>query len=397
MNSGAIAVRVGDARAVKRFVWVVALLGCDQGKKPAPPSPVPLPTVVQADAGAIASIDLFAAMPSTIEVSSQVANAAIKPQHIADRDLETAWNSATGKLGGEWIDISVPTATVRELRLTVGHTGHGPKGEDYFTMNPRIREVTIIASGKTTHAKLDITNRELQAIPLEATGNIRVVIDAVEMGSKRAWREVAISELQAWGTPSASWKAPAKPFTPTVTVYTPPAPDPLDPCNGAEAERDAFIKLHEHDHYSGPGGEDHAYPPRCDYVEVPALPEGWLASSGCQVQDEIYGPKRCILNLQHGDDHAAVVIDQEMQSAEFSIPSIEEADAVHGVAIRFITYRGNQLAVCRGTPLACTEPLVVGSGDFATKQTITADAILVEAVSGSPPDGVIGKHALAFH
>jgi len=39
----------------------------------------------------------------------------------------------TGELVGAWIEVSVPAgARIRELRLTVGFTAAGPRGEDYY-------------------------------------------------------------------------------------------------------------------------------------------------------------------------------------------------------------------------------------------------------------------------
>ncbi|CAN5198520.1 hypothetical protein BH11MYX1_BH11MYX1_37620 [soil metagenome] len=384
---------------MKWLVILVVSLGCQQKKKEPEPTPLPPPVVVAAaDGGPTASIDLFAAMPSTVIVSSRVANHTIKPEHIADRDLETAWSSATDDLLGAWIDVEVPNATVRELRMTIGHTGHGPSGEDYFTMNPRIREVAVVAGARSMSFELDITKRELQTLALQATGRIRIIVTGVEPGSKRAWREIAISELEAWGTPPASWKAPANALKPDVSVYEPPAPDPLDPCNGADAAREAFIKQHAHDTYSGNGGEDHAgYPPRCDHVELPLLPEGWdKAGAGCQVQDEIYGPKTCIVQFERAGQRASIEVVSEFQSAAFSVASVDEVSEVHGVAISLKTSRGDQVAVCRASPIVCTAPRVVATEDWTTTPTFTADALVLEAGTGSPPAGVIGRHQLVF-
>jgi hypothetical protein len=53
------------------------------------------------------------------------------------------------ELVGAWFEVSVEDgAWIPELRMTVGHTGTGPKGEDYFVMNPRIKAVDIVADGK---------------------------------------------------------------------------------------------------------------------------------------------------------------------------------------------------------------------------------------------------------
>jgi hypothetical protein len=264
-------------------------------------------------------------------------------------------------------------------------------------MNPRIREVTVLANATSTPFTLDITKRELQKLPLRATGKIRIIITGVEMGTKDAWREIAISELEAWGTPPATWKTPAKPFTPVVRVASAITRDELDPCTGMEAERAAFEKEHAHDDNSGPGGEDHAYPPRCDLLDLPALPAGWSrAGAGCRVGDEIYGPKTCSVSFARGATKASVELTDPAQSADISIASITAMAEVHGIAIRFHTSRGDFVGVCRDAPLACAAPFQISGTDWTTKQHFTADGVVIEATSGSPPTDLIGSYSLVF-
>lgn len=169
-------------------------------------------------------LELLHSVPATIRLSSRVANKSILPAHIADRDLATAWNSRTGDVRGAWVDLEVPGAGIREVRLTAGHTGTGPKGEDYFTMNPRIRRVTLIdGDAELAHVDLDITRRDLQVMKLVSPhDHVRLRIDDVVMGTKRAWREACISEIEAWGTLPAGVSAHA--MQPVVEVD-----DPTDP------------------------------------------------------------------------------------------------------------------------------------------------------------------------
>lgn len=166
-------------------------------------------------------VELLHAVPATITVSSMVANPKIRPAQIADGDLATAWNSLTGELAGEWIEIELPwPAEIDELRLTVGFTAKGPHGEDWFAMNHRISHVTVYA-GKDVLADtaLDTTRRTLQSVKLAGGANaVRIHIDAVVPGTEPRWREVAISELEAWGTPPLDWVPPARPLAPTVVV-----------------------------------------------------------------------------------------------------------------------------------------------------------------------------------
>jgi hypothetical protein len=178
-------------------------------------------------------VELLHSAPATIRVSSRVANKAILPTHIADRDVATAWNSRTGELRGAWVDLTVPGAAIQEVRLTVGHTGKGPKGEDYFTMNPRIRKVTLLdGDDELAHVDLDVGQRGLQVVKLpEPQEHLRLRVDDVVMGTKPAWRETCISEIEAWGTLPAG--ATARALQPVVEVYNPTdvawQTPPLDP------------------------------------------------------------------------------------------------------------------------------------------------------------------------
>src|SRR6476661_8208174 len=140
----------------RELLFVLLLVSCkkEQQATPAKGSGSAAPevavgdaAVATPDASAATSINLLRAVPSTIRVSSRVNNKTIKPEHIADRSLDTAWSSVTGQLVGAWIEVSVDDAQIDAVKLTVGHTGHGKKGEDYFTMNPRIRAVKIDDDG----------------------------------------------------------------------------------------------------------------------------------------------------------------------------------------------------------------------------------------------------------
>src|SRR5687768_3801090 len=79
------------------------------------------------DAVAATSIQLLPAVPSTIRLSSRVKNKTIKPEHIADGKLDTAWNSVTGELKGAWVEVTVEGAAIDAIKLTAGHTGRGAK------------------------------------------------------------------------------------------------------------------------------------------------------------------------------------------------------------------------------------------------------------------------------
>jgi hypothetical protein len=170
----------------------------DPGTPPeatAPPAPAPAPAATPPP-----DVELLHATSSVVAVSSLVQNAKIRPEHLVDGDLETAWNSRTGDLR-PWIRFRVPKAArVHEVRLTVGFT-HSDKGDDWFVMNHRIRAVELSRDGAALgRFLLDPDNRALQRIPLDQPGGdfTLAIVDAVP-GTRAGWREIAISELEVWG------------------------------------------------------------------------------------------------------------------------------------------------------------------------------------------------------
>jgi hypothetical protein len=172
-----------------------------QRRAGSPPAAIAAAVDARAIADAAPLVELLHGTPSTIRVSSRVANAKIAPEDIADRDPSTAWNSRTGDLVGAWIDVDVGAAHIRELRLVVGHTGKGTHGEDYFTMNPRIRSVSVLRDGKViAKVTLDIERRDPQTIAMPSPeSHVRLRVDEIVPGTKRGWRETCVAELEAWG------------------------------------------------------------------------------------------------------------------------------------------------------------------------------------------------------
>jgi hypothetical protein len=167
-----------------------------------------LPTIAAADPKAAPKeVNLLQSAPTTVAVSSTVDNAAIVPEHLVDGKLDTAWNSRTGDLAHAWIAVRVPVdAHVSKLKLTVGFA----KG-DYFTQNYRIDRVHITHDGKDLgYRTLDLNNRGLQELAIDDTGgDYTIEIIHATPGSKPSWCEIAISELEVWGT--VKRPAPAKP------------------------------------------------------------------------------------------------------------------------------------------------------------------------------------------
>jgi hypothetical protein len=166
-------------------------------------------------------VNLLTAAPTTIAVSSTVDNLAIKPAHIADGRLDTAWNSATGQIIGAWVEVRVPAgAHVKQLKLTAGFATVSRRLGDLFTQNARIKKLRISMAGRPIKdVTLDPTRRDLQTIDVDLSGgDVRLEVIAAEPGTKKTWREACISELEVWGTLPAGTTAPAKKLHPEVRI-----------------------------------------------------------------------------------------------------------------------------------------------------------------------------------
>ncbi|MDQ3370008.1 MAG: hypothetical protein M3680_31705 [Myxococcota bacterium] len=159
-------------------------------------------------------------IPTAIAVSSTVDNARILPAHLVDGKLTTAWNSVTFDKS-PWIAIRVPAAArVAIFKMTAGFTAIDKKLGDLFTKNHRIKHVTVYRNGaRLGDFPLDIDSRELQTLKIDAAGgDFKIAIDATVPGTRKNWQEVAVSELEVWGTPDPAAKPPAKPVPPPVSL-----------------------------------------------------------------------------------------------------------------------------------------------------------------------------------
>ncbi len=168
-------------------------------------------------------VNLTASVPTTIAVSSTVDNASIKPEHIADGRLDTAWNSRTGDLTPHIYVRVPPTAKVTSIKMTAGFTKVDKRLGDLFTMNPRIRKVRISSGGHATEHHLDFQYRGLQELKVDLpAGDLDIAILARVPGTKKSWKEISISELEVWGTTTAKPK-PQKPSIRLVSLDALPA------------------------------------------------------------------------------------------------------------------------------------------------------------------------------
>lgn len=166
-------------------------------------------------------VNLLTSAPSTIAVSSTVDNVKIRPEHIADGTLDTAWNSATGQIIGAWVEIRVPTgARIKQLKLSPGFAYVDKRLGDLFTKNARIKILRLSHAGRPIKdITLDPTKRALQTIDVDLPGgDLRLEVLAAEPGSKKTWREACISELEVWGTLPVGTPVPAKKTKPAVRL-----------------------------------------------------------------------------------------------------------------------------------------------------------------------------------
>ena len=362
-----------------RALALVAV-ACRSDSSTPPPSPVGSGSATKpALDAAPALVELLHHVPATVRVSSTVQNKQIKPEHLVDGNLDTAWNSRTGELVGAWFDITVPAgATIEELRMTAGHTGHGPHGEDYFTMNPRIRSVDVLRGEKKLGSfTLDIARRDLQPLRVHGDRTLRVRVTAVEPGSKQMWRETCVSELEAWGRPPpGAGLAQTKP-TVEVAVGQPATYDAL--CAEIDALKATFSDRMQGEIKSceamlGPGDENHCGvdqpgPPECDVdrVEVAHLAAPWKrVGLHCATTLPPYDPPTCTIAI---DTTQGLLLGPsatpEHRGEGLEVIEASVRDVVPGGAPELVLrYRTEGQAgteekvVCRSEPtLACSVPI----------------------------------------
>jgi hypothetical protein len=363
-------------------------------KKAEPPPTVTPPTVIHdaaiadamtADAqGAaqIVDVELVQLTAAEVRVSSTVANPNIRPTHLVDKNMSTAWNSVTGQLVGAWIDIEpIFGAEVHQIRLTPGFTAKGPKGEDWFTMNPRIRRLSVLADGNPQpDIYLNVTKRELQAFPVIARDRIRLEVLEIVPGTKKQWREISISELEAWGSTPPGWTSP-KPL-PSIVVHVGEVVETdYDPCKGIEERQEAVRReglAHRDNCTTLTGCDDHNYPPICSLgtatvVGSPLAPPWETYTVWCESNDEIYGPSGCHVRFTRGTDetfahslespHGEPSITTELEMTEVLVAS-------PGPELVVTHTNGEQVGVsiCRADTFTCSVAIEVPEGAALSAQ-----------------------------
>lgn len=378
-----------------RFAYLLALMVACKKAEPPPPTIAP-PTEVRdaaialvdattatsdaVGASQIVDVELVQRTAASVRVSSKVANPNIKPAHLVDKNMATAWNSVTGELVGAWIEIRpIAGAQIHEVRMTAGFTAKGPKGEDWFTMNPRIRKLTVIADGAPQpDFFLDTDQRTLQSYSVTATESVRLAVSEIVPGSKKSWREISVSELEVWGVPPAGWVSPRPLPSIDVAVGELDAPAGFQPCADIEERRAAWeakYKDYKCDHL---GCEDHDYAPLCD-LETPTIvgdplePPWETSTAWCESQDEIYGPSSCTVRFAHGAEDTitgresaqgrpAMSIELEMREVIAQSPGREVVVTISDGADDV------RIAICRADSFTCSEMIEVPTGGKLSTQ-----------------------------
>lgn len=196
MPPSAIPIANGGSPTASR----AAAIGASPAEGLTPSSPTP----------ALKNVDLLHTVPARVAVSSAVRNPRDFPEFLVDNHLETAWNSYTGDLVGGWIDFQIPAdANVRRIEMTCGYSRI--KGKvDLFLANHRISRVEVLRDGKSLgEFRLDVHRRELQTLPIAGPGGVyRILVKATVPGTRKDWRELAVSELRVVGDPGKAIRSP---------------------------------------------------------------------------------------------------------------------------------------------------------------------------------------------
>ncbi|MGC4069367.1 MAG: hypothetical protein QM784_32900 [Polyangiaceae bacterium] len=197
----------------------------------------PLPTAVPTR-----DVNLLHEVPTRIAVSSTVKNPHDFPEYLIDNHLETAWNGRTGDLVGGWIEFELPAdVSVHAIELTSGYSR--VKGNvDLFLANHRISRVEVLRNGESLgEFPLDVKQRNLQRLPITtAGGKFRVVVKATVAGTRKDWRELAVSELRVLGLPGKELRQTERRLQVAVGGLDEPLPDDLLATGMAIREIDAF-------------------------------------------------------------------------------------------------------------------------------------------------------------
>jgi hypothetical protein len=254
-----------------------SVVGQPANKPSKPTGPAPS---VRAVAPSLGPVNLLQQTSTRIAVSSTVDNPTNRPDHLRDGVLGTAWNSRTGDLKGAWIAIRLaPGAAAQELKITAGYDD--PKHPDYFAANHRITKLRLWRDGvNVLEAELQPEQRGLQTVRLPASAAVanskevewKIEIVDVLPGSKKAWREICVSELELWGIAAGK---PSPTFQPPILV------------GGFDVVRASIVNVHA------------SKAAMCDEVLEPHAESTCTDDQGC---DDVEGPPACAEGMPADND-----------------------------------------------------------------------------------------------
>jgi hypothetical protein len=165
-----------------------------------PPKPEPTPSPVPTGGRTVVrirplSVSATSVAPDSTDSAGHTVSFAAT--NATDDDFTTTWRvRGTGEGEGLIFAWSTPVH-FRQIRLTVGYTQRDPvTGQDLFTQNRRVQQVTVLVSGKQQTFTLDSTSPQLQVLQIDVTAPaIGIRIDKT---TSAPLDFAAISEVRFW-------------------------------------------------------------------------------------------------------------------------------------------------------------------------------------------------------
>lgn len=346
-----------------------------------------------------------------VEVSSQVRNAAFAAAGLVDGRPATVWNSQTGRLVGEWIEVTLPAEVrLREIQLIVGNTAPGRKGQDWFAMNPRIKAASVWVDGrKRGVVKFDTNLRSPQPLSVdvaEAT-TVRIVVDEVVMGTKRDWKEVCVGDLIVRGESNGRARTDSAPGVLTnEALLMPLLPHPENYCE--QFETDALAARSERE----PDDEDTGEIGNVDAPGKPACVETawadgdedrdtdgrrtdpWQIGTVYTVDDDIYELRQheLLLTTAKGTFRGDVVAVKDPTGSPPLVAALEAREVLAGYGPELLIWQTHDngdkaLKVCalrRERPY-CTDALPYAAKDWEANVKVARGQIMLSPKRGKVP------------
>lgn len=238
---------------------------------------------------ALRDVNLLQVTYAQVAVSSAIRNPRDFPEFLIDNHLDTAWNSQTGDLIGGWMAFRLPAeATIHRIELTAGYDRVKDK-TDLFSANHRITRVEVLRGKESLGLfNLDPNVRGLQTLAVSGPGgDYQLIVRSTKPGTRKDWRELAVSELRVIGDPGKARRPPDQPLGVAIgSLDNSPSNDFGLPVREADVDDQAFASVTElcaarviKEKASAPEnrarqkelGVTHFGEPSC-FVEKPSLP-----------------------------------------------------------------------------------------------------------------------------